>query len=90
MKEITAEDVGRVLKDAKDFEIPYDKQVVDVIPHQYIIDGYDEIVDPTGMMGAVVEVDADVVIGNAIATQSLLKKWFPPIKQEIKKEVHLW
>ena len=73
MKEITAEDVGRVLKDAKDFEIPYDKQVVDVIPHQYIIDGYDEIVDPTGMMGAVVEVDADVVIGNAIATQSLLK-----------------
>jgi len=73
MKEITAEDVGRVLKDAKDFEIPYDKQVVDVIPHQYIIDGYDEIVDPTGMMGAVVEVDADVVIGSAIATQSLLK-----------------
>lgn len=73
MKEITAEDVGRVLKDAKDFEIPYDKQVVDVIPNQYIIDGYDEIIDPTGMMGAVVEVDADVVIGNAIATQSLLK-----------------
>ena len=73
LKEITAEDVGRVLKDAKDFEIPYDKQVVDVIPHQYIIDGYDEIVDPTGMMGAVVEVDADVVIGSAIATQSLLK-----------------
>lgn len=73
MKEITAEDVGRVLKDAKNFEIPYDKQVVDVIPNQYIIDGYDEIIDPTGMMGAVVEVDADVVIGNAIATQSLLK-----------------
>lgn len=73
MKEITAEDVGRVLKDAKNFEIPYDRQVVDVIPHQYIIDGYDEIVDPTGMMGAIVEVDADVVIGSAIATQSLLK-----------------
>jgi len=73
MKEIAAEDVGRVLKDAKDFEIPYDRQVVDVIPHQYIIDGYDEIVDPTGMMGAIVEVDADVVLGSAIATQSLLK-----------------
>ncbi len=73
MKEITAEDVGRVLKDAKDFEIPYDKQFVDVIPHQYIIDGYDEIVDPAGMMGAIVEVDADVVIGSSIATQSLLK-----------------
>lgn len=73
MKEITTEDVGRVLKDAKDFEIPYDRQVVDVIPHQYIIDGYDEIVDPTGMMGAIVEVEADVVLGSAIATQSLLK-----------------
>lgn len=73
MKEITAEDVGRVLKDAKDFEIPYDKQFVDVIPHQYIIDGYDEIIDPAGMMGAIVEVDADVVVGSSIATQSLLK-----------------
>lgn len=73
MKEITAEDVSRVLKDAKNFDIPYDRQVVDVIPNQYIIDGYDEIIDPTGMMGAVVEVDADVVLGSSIATQSLLK-----------------
>lgn len=73
MKEITVEDVTRVLKDAKNFEMPYDRQVVDVIPNQYIIDGYDEIVDPTGMMGAVLEVDADVVLGSAIATQSLLK-----------------
>lgn len=73
MKEITPEDVSRVLKDAKSFDIPYDRQVVDVIPNQYIIDGYDEIVDPTGMMGAVVEVDADVVLGSSIATQSLLK-----------------
>ena len=73
MKEITVEDVTRVLKDAKNFEMPYDRQVVDVIPNQYIIDGYDEIVDPTGMMGAILEVDADVVLGSAIATQSLLK-----------------
>ena len=69
MKEILPEDVSRVLKE----DIPYDRQVVDVIPNQYIIDGYDEIVDPTGMMGAVVEVDADVVLGSTIATQSLLK-----------------
>jgi len=73
MKEITVEDVTRVLKDAKNFEMPYDRQVVDVIPNQYIIDGYDEIVDPTGMMGAILEVDADVVLGSTIATQSLLK-----------------
>ncbi len=73
MKEIMPEDVSRVLKDAKSFDIPYDRQVVDVIPNQYIIDGYDEIVDPTGMMGAIVEVDADVVLGSTIATQSLLK-----------------
>ncbi|MBQ7668104.1 MAG: cell division protein FtsA [Clostridia bacterium] len=73
MKEITVEDVSRVLKEAKNFDIPYDRQVVDVIPNQYIIDGYDEIVDPTGMMGAILEVDADVVLGSTIATQSLLK-----------------
>ena len=42
MKEITVEDVTRVLKDAKNFEMPYDRQVVDVIPNQYIIDGYED------------------------------------------------
>lgn len=73
MKEIFPEDVSRVLKDAKTFEMPYDRQVVDVIPNQYVIDGYDEIVDPTGMVGAILEVDADVVLGSTIATQSLLK-----------------
>lgn len=73
MKEITVDDVTRVLKEAKNFELPQDRQVVDVIPNQFLIDGYDEIVDPIGMMGAVLEVDADVVLGSTIATQSLLK-----------------
>lgn len=73
MKEISAEDVTVLLKSAKNFEIPQDKQVVDVIPNQFLIDGYDEIVDPIGMMGAVLEVDADVVLASTIATQSLLK-----------------
>ena len=73
MKEITVDDVTRVLKEAKNFEMPQDRQVIDVIPNQFLIDGYDEIVDPIGMTGAMLEVDADVVLGSTIATQSLLK-----------------
>lgn len=73
MKEITTDDVTRLLKETKNFEIPNDRQVVDVIPNQFVIDGYDEIVDPIGMMGAILEVDADVVLASTIATQSLMK-----------------
>jgi len=72
-KEITNEDVKKVLQDCKAFDIPLDKQVVDIIPHQYIVDGYDEIVDPIGMRGTILEVDADVVLGSTIAVNSMIK-----------------
>jgi len=72
-REITVNDVRRVLQSAENVKLPQDRQVIDVIPVQYIVDGYDEIVDPVGMSGVKLEVEADVVAGKITFVQNILK-----------------
>ena len=72
-REITAKDVERVVNAAKDVHIPEDRQIIDVIPRQYIVDGYDEIIDPIGMVGVRLEVDADVIAGKITSVQNIVK-----------------
>ena len=48
-------------------------QLIDVIPRQFIIDGYDEITDPVGMVGNRLEVDADMLVGKIISVQNIIK-----------------
>ena len=72
-KEITINDVGQVLQGAEKVKLPQDMQVIDVIPVQYIVDGYDEIVDPVGMAGVKLEVEADVIAGKITFVQNILK-----------------
>lgn len=72
-KEITIDDVGRVLQGAENIKLPQDRQIIDVIPVQYIVDGYDEIIDPVGMSGVKLEVEADVIAGKITFVQNILK-----------------
>jgi len=71
--EIVPRDVERLLYLVRDVEIPEDRQVIDIIPRQYVIDGYDEIMDPVGMIGLKLEVDADIVIGKITSAQNIVK-----------------
>ncbi|UMZ73262.1 cell division protein FtsA [Natranaerofaba carboxydovora] len=72
-REITAEDVERVTQAAKVVNLPPDKEIIDVIPHQFIVDGYDGIKDPVGMLGVRLEVDALIVAGKSTTIHNLLR-----------------
>ncbi len=72
-REITQRDVDAVLHEVRDIEIPEDRQLIDVIPRQYNIDGYDEIVDPIGMVGTGFEIDADIITGKITSVQNIIK-----------------
>lgn len=72
-KEITHDDVKRVLNSATIVSIPQDQQLIDVIPTQYVVDGYDEIMDPIGMTGIRLEVDADIITGSSTTVLNLIK-----------------
>src|SRR3954470_3957032 len=50
-KEITEQDVQRVIDAAKAIAIPLDREVIHIIPQEYMINGQDGIRDPIGMSG---------------------------------------
>lgn len=72
-REISRQDIDRVLQAAKIIAIPSDKQIIDIIPLEYIVDGYGEIKDPVGMAGIRLEVDAAIVTGSVTAIQNMEK-----------------
>jgi cell division protein FtsA len=72
-REVTRKDVERLLYTAGSITIPEDRQIIDVIPRQFILDGYDEIIDPAGMVGVKLEADVDVITGKITSVQNILK-----------------
>jgi cell division protein FtsA len=72
-REITKKDVEKLLYAVKDVTIPDDRQIIDIIPRQFIIDGYDEIIDPVGMVGVKLEVEADIIAGKITSVQNIVK-----------------
>lgn len=72
-KEIMAQDVERVLQAARVIALPQDRQIIDVIPREFIVDGYDGIRDPVGMLGVRLEVEAMIITGAMTSLRNLLR-----------------
>lgn len=72
-REIRKNDIQRVLNAAKVISIPSNKEIIGIVPNEYIIDGYDNIKDPIGMSGLKLEVDAHVVLAQTTKVSNLTK-----------------
>ncbi len=59
--EIGNEDVGRAVEAAKAVAVPANKEIIHVIPREYVVDGQAGIKDPVGMSGIRLEVEAHVI-----------------------------
>ena len=70
---ITLEDVDRVLDAAGAVTFPHNRELLHVIPRQYVVDGQGGVRDPLGMHGFRLEVEAHIVSGSVTAVQNLLK-----------------
>lgn len=70
---IGVDDVGRAIDAARSIAIPYNRQVVHVIPRGYIVDGQDGIKSAIGMHGFRLEVEAHIVTASATALRNLEK-----------------
>ena len=69
--EITAEDATRAIESAKINPNKPNREVLHVIPQGFIIDGQEEIKDPTGMTGIRLEVISSVISSSTNAVKSL-------------------
>ncbi|MBI5774321.1 MAG: cell division protein FtsA [Verrucomicrobia bacterium] len=72
-REITADDVQDVMRNAKAVSLPPDHSVVHTVRQHFLVDGQGGIQNPVGMLGARVEVDVHVIHGVRNRLQNALR-----------------
>ncbi|MBI9070472.1 MAG: cell division protein FtsA [Melioribacteraceae bacterium] len=70
-QEVTQHDLDRLREDVKLIRIPSDRQILHIIPEEFIIDGQDKISDPLGMCGSKLEAVNHVVLASVPAIQNI-------------------
>ena len=60
-REITNDDVARVIEAAQVMSIPPEREIIGVDAKQFIVDGLDEITDPRGMIGVRLEMEGTII-----------------------------
>jgi cell division protein FtsA len=72
-REITIEDTRNVIETAKAIALPEGREIIQVLPQDFVIDGQPEIKDPIGMNGVKLEITAHIVEGMITHTQNFIK-----------------
>jgi cell division protein FtsA len=72
-REVSPEDVKRVIEAAKAIAIPMDREVIHILPQEFIIDDQDGIREPLGMSGVRLEAKVHIVTGAVASAQNIVK-----------------
>ena len=72
-REISDEDINRVIEAARAVAIPLDRQIVQTIPQSYIVDDHHGIKDPLGMIGVRLEAEVHIITSSATSAENLLR-----------------
>src|ERR671929_1495128 len=71
-REITREDVRRALDAAKAVALPSGREILHVLPQDFVVDEQDGIGAPVGMTGSRLEVNVHIITGSASSTQNIV------------------
>ena len=71
--EITPQDVERVIDAARAVAIPMDREVIHVLPQEYIVDEQPGIQNPVGMSGVRLEAKIHIVTGAVTSAHNIVK-----------------
>ncbi len=72
-REVTERDVERVIDAARAVAIPPDREVIHVLPQEFIVDEQGGIQDPLGMSGVRLEAKIHIVTGAVTSAHNLVK-----------------
>jgi len=72
-REVTPDDLQRVIDAAKAIAIPMDREVLHILPQEFIIDDQDGIREPLGMSGVRLEAKVHIVTGAVASAQNIVK-----------------
>ncbi|PIS09136.1 cell division protein FtsA [Candidatus Beckwithbacteria bacterium CG10_big_fil_rev_8_21_14_0_10_34_10] len=71
--EIIMDDISRVVEAARAISLPTSREILHVIPRDFIVDSQEGIKDPLGMTGVRLEVETHIVTGSSTAMKNLVK-----------------
>ncbi len=72
-REVREDDIARVIDAAKAIAIPMDREVLHVLPQEYIVDDQDGISEPLGMSGVRLEAKVHIVTAAVASAQNIIK-----------------
>jgi cell division protein FtsA len=72
-KEVRPSDVARVIDAARAINIPQDREIIHVLPQEFIIDEQDGIKEPLGMSGVRLEAKVHIVTAAVSSAQNIIK-----------------
>jgi len=72
-REVNNDDIRRVIDAAKAIAIPMDREVIHILPQEFIIDDQDGIKEPLGMNGVRLEAKVHIVTGAVASAQNIIK-----------------
>jgi len=72
-REVTKADVDRVIDAARAVAIPLDREVLHILPQEFIVDDQDGIKDPLGMSGVRLEAEVHIITGAVTSAQNIVK-----------------
>jgi cell division protein FtsA len=72
-KEVTQDDIDRVIDAARAVAIPADQKIIHIIPQEFVIDNQEGIREPIGMSGVRLEAKVHLVTGAESAAQNIIK-----------------
>jgi cell division protein FtsA len=73
LREISTEDVDRVLDAARAIVIPLDRKILEVIPQMYIVDHQTGIRNPVDMIGVRLEAEVHIITCSLTSAQNLIR-----------------
>lgn len=72
-REVTEADIERVIDAAKAVAIPVDREVIHILPQEFVIDDQDGIKEPLGMSGVRLEAKIHIVTGAVTSAQNIVR-----------------
>lgn len=69
--EVTSDDVRRVIDAAKAVALPIDREIIHILPQEFMVDDMKGIRDPVGMKGVRLEAEVHIVTGAIASAQNL-------------------
>ncbi len=71
-REVTPDDIRNVIETARGISLPPDRELVHVLPQEFLLDSQNGIRDPIGMLGTRLEVNVHLVLSSATAAQNIV------------------